>query len=229
VEAALEGYRGVEVAFLPDLVGVDVRLTVRGASPLDARSALDAAEERLGPVVEAYRIGGSGEVAGEVVSLLAGQGRTLALAESCTGGLVARRITDIPGASAVLLGGIVAYSNEAKIRHLGVDAELLQAHGAVSRPVAMAMAQGAVRAFDADCGVGITGVAGPGGGSPEKPVGTVHIAAVVGDRAEAEEWHFPEDREAVRIRSAQAALVLLLRMAGKGPVHGTVPHAPGAP
>lgn len=216
VEAALEGYDGVEVAFLPDLVGVDVRLTVRGAGALDAARALDGAEERLGPVVEAHRIPGSGDVAREVLSLLAGQGRTLGLAESCTGGLVAQRITDVPGASAVFLGGIVSYSNGAKMRHLGVEAKLLEAHGAVSRPVAMAMARGAVRAFGANCGVGITGVAGPGGGSPEKPVGTVHVAVVVDDRSAAEEWHFPEDREAVRIRSAQAALLLLLRTAGRG-------------
>jgi nicotinamide-nucleotide amidase len=217
VDTALEGVHGVEVAFLPELTGVDIRLTVRGTDAERARQALDEAEARLGPLVEEHRIGGSGDVAQEVVGLLTGRGWTLALGESCTGGLAARRITDVPGASAVLLGGIVAYSNEAKVRHLGVDPSILESHGAVSRPVALAMAHGAARAFSATCGVGITGVAGPGGGSPDKPVGTVHVAAVVDGRAEARVWHFPEDREAVRIRSAQAALVLLLRLAGRAP------------
>ena len=215
VEQAMGDLEGVEVAFLPDLKGVDVRLTVKGADGDGARAALDEAEARLGPVVARHRIPGSGEVAREVVSLLADQGRTLAVGESCTGGLAARRVTDVPGASSVFLGGMVAYANEAKVKHLGIDREVLAAHGAVSRPVALAMAQGAAAVFGADCGIGITGVAGPGGGTPEKPVGTVHIAATVGEESAAEEWHFPEDREAVRIRSAQAALVLLYRLADR--------------
>lgn len=216
VEEAFGDEGRVEMAFLPDLTGVDVRLTVRGLDPEEARRALEEAEARLAPVVEPYRIGGSGDVAREVVGLLGDRGFTLALAESCTGGLVARRITDVPGASAVFLGGIVAYANGAKIGHLGVDPELLAAHGAVSEPVGLAMARGAVRAFQADCGIGITGVAGPGGGTPEKPVGTVHLAVVAGDRTATERWCFAGDREAIRIRSAQAALVLLYRLLGPG-------------
>lgn len=216
VERAMGDPGEVEVAFLPGLEGVDVRLTVRGADHEAARAALDWAEARVGPVVAPHRIRGTGDVAQEVVSLLAEQGRSLGLGESCTGGLVARRITDVPGASAVLRGGVVAYANEAKTRHLGIDPALLEIHGAVSRPVALAMARGAATAFGADCGIGITGVAGPGGGTREKPVGTVHIAVVVGGGSRAEEWHFPEDREAVRVRSAQAALMLLYRLAGGG-------------
>jgi nicotinamide-nucleotide amidase len=212
VEKAMEGVSDIEVAFLPDLEGVDVRFTARDRDEDTAEAALDAAEERLAPVLGEYRVPGSGDVAREVVEVLTRRGWTLGLGESCTGGLVARRITDVPGASTVLLGGVVAYANPAKVRYLGVPEEVLAERGAVSAEVARAMASGAARAFEADCGVGITGVAGPGGGTPDKPVGTVHVAASVGGRVQTEAWRFSGDREAVRIRSAQAALTLLLRM-----------------
>ena len=217
VEAAMEGVPDVELAFLPDLEGVDLRLTVRDRDVEAAEAALDAAEALLGPVLEGHRIPGSGDAAVEVVGALARRGWTLGLGESCTGGLVAQRITGIPGASAVLMGGVVAYSNAAKTRHLGVSEDVLVARGAVSAEVARAMASGAARAFDARCGIGVTGIAGPSGGTPEKPVGTVHVAAAVGDRVEAEAWRFSGDREAIRVRSAQAALVLLLGMIEEGP------------
>lgn len=113
-----------------------------------------------------------------VGGLLAAEGSTVALAESCTGGLVAERLTRVPGSSAYVLGGVVAYANASKERLLGVEPELLAAHGAVSREVAEAMADGARRSFSATYGVGITGIAGPDGGSPDKPVGTVHLALV---------------------------------------------------
>ena len=208
---------GVEVAYLPDLVGVDVRLTVRDRSEADAREALAAAEELLEPVVRDYRIPGeSGDVAEAVLAALRTRGWTLGLGESCTGGLVAKRLTDVPGSSAVLAGGVVAYANQAKSSLLGVPGQLIQDHGAVSDPVARALARGAARAFGAHCGVGITGVAGPGGGTPEKPVGTVYFAVTVGERTESVRTVFAGDREAVRIRAAQAALTLLLRMVEDG-------------
>ncbi|HSG49145.1 MAG TPA: CinA family nicotinamide mononucleotide deamidase-related protein [Longimicrobiales bacterium] len=218
VEEAMAGApAGVEVAYLPDLTGVDIRLTVRDRSGADAREALEAARALLDPVVEDYRVPGeSGDVAEAVLDALRARGWTLALGESCTGGLAAKRLTDVPGSSAVVAGGVVAYSNEAKTALLGVSAETIREHGAVSEPVARALAQGAARAFGARCGVGITGVAGPGGGSPEKPVGTVHYAATVGDRTRAAHTVFAGDREAVRIRAAQAALTLLLRMVEDG-------------
>jgi len=212
VEEAMAGMSEVEVAFLPDLEGVDVRFTVRDRDEGAATAALDAAEDRVAPVLGAHRLPGSGDVAREVVDALSRRGWTLGLGESCTGGLVARRITDVPGASTVLLGGVVAYANPAKVRYLGVPEGVLAARGAVSEEVARAMASGAARAFGADCGVGVTGIAGPGGGSPDKPVGTVHIAAAVPGRVQAEAWRFSDDREGVRVRSAQAALALLLRM-----------------
>lgn len=212
-EAMAEAPEGVEVAYLPDLTGVDLRLTVRDRSPEEADAALSRAEELLEPVVGDHRIPGeSGELARAVLDALEARGWMLGLGESCTGGLVAKRLTDLPGASTVVAGGVVAYANAAKEELLGVSARELEAHGAVSAEVARALALGAARAFRVHCGVGITGVAGPGGGTVEKPVGTIYLAASVGKRAEVEHHFFPGDREAIRIRSAQAALALLLRL-----------------
>lgn len=134
---------------------------------------------------------------------------TLALAESCTGGLVTARLTDRPGASRFLVAGVVAYANEAKVELLGVAPETIAAYGAVSEQVARAMASGARAVSGADAALAITGVAGPEGGTPEKPVGTVWIAAEVGERAEAREFHFGGDRAGIREASVRASLELL--------------------
>ena len=120
--------------------------------------------------------GRSNRIEAVVVRLLKRQGETLALAESCTGGFIANQITNVPGASAVFLGGVVAYSNAAKQKFLGVRAETLAARGAVSEAVAREMAEGARKKFGADFALGVTGIAGPGGGTKNKPVGTVFIA-----------------------------------------------------
>lgn len=148
-----------------------------------------------------------------VGDLLRAAGATLTAAESCTGGLLSERVTRVPGSSEYFLGGAVTYTNELKTALVGVPAELLAAHGAVSEPVARAMAEGVRRAFGSDYGVGITGVAGPGGGSEAKPVGTVHIA-VAGPRdgeVEHRKVRFPGDRERVRWQSAQLGLEMLRR------------------
>ena len=152
------------------------------------------------------------KLAEAVVNDLSDAGKALATAESCTGGWIAKSITDVAGSSAVFGYGIVSYSNGAKESLLGVRSETLEEHGAVSEPVARQMAAGVRVRLNADLGIATTGIAGPGGGTPEKPVGTVHVAASVGDRVQAEAWRFSGDREAVRVRSAQAALTLLLRM-----------------
>ena len=145
--------------------------------------------------------------------LLSAAGRTLTTAESCTGGLVAERLTRVAGSSDYFLGGVVSYTNELKIRLLGVPAAAIAEHGAVSEPVAEAMARGVRSRYGADYGIGITGIAGPGGGSPTKPVGTVHIAlagpqdgAVVHRKV-----RFPGGRDRVRQQSAQLALDLVRR------------------
>ncbi len=194
----------------------EIRLQATAAGPEPERRArLQAMAARLaelaGDAVFATREEDTLEsVVGE---LLRRAGATLTAAESCTGGLFAQRITSVPGSSDYFLGGAVTYSNELKVRLVGVPLELLAEHGAVSEPVARAMAQGVRRALGSDYGVGITGVAGPGGGSEEKPVGTVHIA--VAGPAEDDVHHrklrLPGDRERVRRFSAQLALEMLRR------------------
>ena len=139
-------------------------------------------------------------------------GLTLATAESCTGGLVSARLTDVPGSSDVFLGGIVSYSNEAKMRQLGVSPEVLERHGAVSAEAAEAMAEGARTALGADAAVSVTGIAGPDGGTPEKPVGLVFISAVTPDRATTERIVLSGDRDAVRGRATALALHTLRRL-----------------
>lgn len=144
-----------------------------------------------------------------VVRLLESNGWTVATAESCTGGMLASRITEVPGSSRVFPGGVVNYSNEAKTDLVYVPAELIQAHGAVSPEVAEALARGASRRFCTSFGVGITGIAGPDGGTPEKPVGLVYIAIADSEGVRVEKNHFIGNRHDIRYRSAQYALVVL--------------------
>jgi competence/damage-inducible protein CinA-like protein len=144
-----------------------------------------------------------------VLDLARVRGLSLGTAESCTGGMVAARLTSVPGASDVFRGGIVAYENEVKAERLGVPLSVLDSHGAVSAQTAAAMAQGAREAVGADVAVADTGIAGPGGGSPEKPVGLVYLHASGPDADEARELQLPGDREAVRVRATAAALHLL--------------------
>ncbi|HJV29706.1 MAG TPA: nicotinamide-nucleotide amidohydrolase family protein, partial [Gaiellaceae bacterium] len=147
-----------------------------------------------------------------VLALCRARGLTLATAESCTGGLVAERLTSVPGSSDVFLGAIVAYSDEVKVTQLGVPEELIREHGAVSAEVAAAMASGARARLGADVAVGVTGIAGPGGGTPEKPVGLCYVAAETPDAARVVDFSYPSDREAVRSRAAAAALHLVRRL-----------------
>ena len=150
-----------------------------------------------------------------IAALLGPPVRTVATAESCTGGLMAARLTDRGGSSAYALGGVTAYSNEAKVALAGVPAELIERHGAVSPEVASALADGAVERFGADLGIGITGIAGPGGGTAEKPVGTVCLclAEAGGERIE-RTLQLPGGRAMVRERTTTAAMHLLLRLLG---------------
>ncbi len=145
-----------------------------------------------------------------LVALATARGVMLATAESCTGGLVAAAITAVAGSSAVLDRGFVTYSNAAKTQMIDVPADLIAAHGAVSEPVARAMAQGAVARSQAGIAVSITGIAGPGGGSPEKPVGLVHFAALgPGGLIDAEHRFGDIGRDAIRLASVRAALTIL--------------------
>lgn len=138
-------------------------------------------------------------------------GYTLAVAESCTGGLIAQRLTEVPGASSYFVEGAVTYSNEAKIRTLGVDQRLLRKHGAVSAEVAEAMAEGIRKRAKTDLGLSVTGIAGPTGGTEDKPVGLVYIALADDVRTEHRKLMLPGDRHLIRWRASQAALDLLRR------------------
>lgn len=164
-------------------------------------------EERLGNAVFSF----AGEKMEEVVGLkLAVGGYTLAVAESCTGGLVAQRLTDVPGSSKYFIEGVIAYSNDAKTRTLGVKRAVLLEHGAVSAPVAEAMAEGIRKRARTDFGLSVTGIAGPSG-SEDKPVGLVYIALADDAHIEHRKMIIPGDRQLVRWRASQAALDLLRR------------------
>jgi nicotinamide-nucleotide amidase len=163
---------------------------------------------RLGDLVVAE---GEGTMDGVLAAMLRKAGLTLALAESCSGGLIAKRITDLPGSSDYFLQGVVSYSNAAKERLLGVPADLLERHGAVSREVAIAMASGVRTTAGSDLGLAVTGIAGPAGGSGDKPVGTVFIALADKDGYQVCPCSFSGDREAIRVMTAWKALDLLRR------------------
>lgn len=183
---------------------VVVRILARG--PDAARRALEAEAEaaaRLGPALVGP---GRRTLAEVVVGLLLERGVSVATAESCTGGLLAAALVSRPGVSAVFLGGFVAYANAAKQAWLGVEPELLAAHGAVSAAVAAALARGAAARAGARLGVGLTGVAGPEGGSPGRPVGTVHLALALDGRAVQARFVFPGDRRQIQDAAVREAL-----------------------
>ncbi|MDB4913229.1 MAG: Competence-damaged protein [Gemmatimonadetes bacterium] len=210
---AIEGGVGdVGLAYLPNADGTDLRLTVRDVGADDADVLLSEAASRLRSVVADYTYGeDAADLASVVLELCRSAGVTVAVAESCTGGLLGARLTEIPGSSDVVNGGVIAYANAVKTSMLGVSPETLAEHGAVSEPVARAMATGVRRAVDAGAAMAITGVAGPGGGSEVKPVGTVWIALDFRGSVEARRYNFVGDRGEIRHRAAQAALEMLRR------------------
>ena len=191
----------------------------RGELEIDIRHRPGAEAERRALVAglverhERFVFSTDGTTIDEQVASVLRARRKIALGESCTAGLLAARLADPPGASAYLLGGVVAYSNEAKVELLGVSTELIERHGAVSPEVAEAMADGAAARFDADLGVGITGIAGPDGGSEEKPVGYVCVCAkVTGGPMIARDPVIPGDRHEIRDRTCTLALHLIRRL-----------------
>jgi nicotinamide-nucleotide amidase len=207
-----EGVGDVGLSYLPNAEGTDLRVTVRGAPPEDATRRLTAAAARLRTVVGDAVYGEDGaDLAAVVLDLCREKGLTVGVAESCTGGLLGARLTAIPGSSDVVVGGVIAYSNALKVSLLGVPSTALADHGAVSEPVVRAMASGARSATGASIGVAITGIAGPGGGTEEKPVGTVWIASDVAGDVEARRLRLIGDRTEVRQRAAQAALEMVRR------------------
>jgi nicotinamide-nucleotide amidase len=200
---------GLELGYCARIGEVEVRLAARGGGAESmVHLAEDLVRQLLGPLV--YGVGDE-SLESTLVRILTERGKTIALAESCTGGMIAHRLTNMPGASAVLKCGLVTYSNESKRNFLDVTAAALNEHGAVSEMVARQMAQGARRKCRADYALSVTGIAGPGGGSESKPVGTVYVG-LADDRGTAVEPHFnPFDRETFKWVTSQQAMDLLRR------------------
>lgn len=205
-------YENPQTTILSVLGTIEVHLQARGANEADAETALADLGDKIELALGDHIFSSGGESLEEVVGMyLVMKRKTVALAESCTGGLVAERLTRVAGSSAFFLGGIVCYSNELKTRLVGVPPELIAALGAVSKPVAQSLAEGIRRRTGASIGLAITGVAGPGGGSPEKPVGLVFIALADERSTEVRQFQFPGDRERIRTWSAVAALEMIRR------------------
>ena len=213
VEPVEEGLGPLTLAYLPSEAGVDLRLTAWALEPGEAEQRLREGIGRLRDLLGLHCYGEEqADLAAVVLEAVRRRRGHLAVAESCTGGLLGERLTAVPGASDVFVGGVVAYADRIKTELLGVPEAVLAQHGAVSEETVRAMVVGAQRAFLADCAAGVTGIAGPDGGTPEKPVGTVWLAAAAGANIRAVRRMFPGDRGEIRARAAQAALDLLRRL-----------------
>ena len=193
---------------------IELHLSTRDANPENGRRRIDAARDALVAALGDDVFSTDGRSMEQVVgAMLSERGYRIAAAESCTGGLFTSRLTDVAGSSAYVYGALVAYDNRVKARDLLVPQELLDEHGAVSEPVALAMLEGVCRATGVEVAVAITGIAGPGGGTPEKPVGTVAIAAAVpGKPADVRTHHFMGDRTMIKFWSSQAAMDRVRRL-----------------
>jgi competence/damage-inducible protein CinA-like protein len=205
-------WRGADVEIGTRASLEELTIILRGPATPEGARRLDEVEATIRSTLgdRVFGVDGPGlpEIAG---GLLRRAGLTVAAAESCTGGLAGKRFTDVPGSSEYFLGGVTAYSNEAKTTLLGVPPDILARYGAVSSEVAAAMAEGVRRLLGSDCALSTTGVAGPGGGTDEKPVGLVFVGSVVGDSTEVERLRLFGRRDQIRERAALAALDLLRR------------------
>ena len=204
------------LAFLPGVAGVDLRVTAKGLPRARAEKLASEAILKLTGRVSAYAYGeDDADLAAVVLDKCRASGLKLAVAESCTGGMLGERLTSIPGSSEVFLGGVIAYHDDVKRNMLGVRGEDIERYGAVSEQVALQMASGVRDKLGADVGVSVTGIAGPGGGTAEKPIGLVWIA-VHASEAKARRFHVGGDRAEIRQRAAQAALEMVRRALSKG-------------
>lgn len=207
-----KSYEGVETSVLFSRMEIEIHLAARSTEPDQADATLDELAKKIADALGPALFASNGETMEEIVGkMLSDRGETLSLAESCTGGLIGMRLTEVAGSSRYFIEGVVAYANEAKMRALGVSEQTLADHGAVSEQTAKKMASGMRERSGTDHAISITGIAGPDGGSDEKPVGTVFIgyAGKLGTRAV--KFVFPGDRELVRWRASQAALDYLRR------------------
>ena len=213
-EAQLPGC--IKLAYLPTPGVIRLRLTARGDEESYLQKIIDDEFFKLRTILGSHLFCGSDTtLAGALGSILTERGETSATAESCTGGNIAHEITRIVGSSVYFKGSVVAYSNEVKIRVLNVSSETLSGFGAVSRETVLQMVSGVQRLLSSDCAIATSGIAGPGGGSVEKPVGTVWIAVRYGERSEAECFCFEGDREQVIARATQSALLMLIQLMTK--------------
>ena len=206
----------IKLAYLPTPGVIRLRLTARGDEESYLQKIIDDEFFKLRTILGSHLFCGSDTtLAGALGSILTERGETLATAESCTGGNIAHEITRIVGSSVYFKGSVVAYSNEVKIRVLNVSSETLSGFGAVSRETVLQMVSGVQRLLSSDCAIATSGIAGPGGGSVEKPIGTVWIAVRYGERSEAECFCFEGDREQVIARATQSALLMLIQLMTK--------------
>ena len=207
----------IETTILATPGQIELHFSLRSDDRAAGEARLREAQAAVGAALGSDVFGTDGRSMEEIVgSLLRERGWTIAAAESCTGGLLLSRLTDIPGSSDYVAGGAVLYSNELKTALAHVPAELIRQHGAVSEPVAVAMAEGIRQQTGANVGVGITGIAGPGGGTPEKPVGTVAVAVLAGDGpARVRTFSLPGGRTQIKFNATQAALDMVRRALGR--------------
>ena len=201
VQGVLDDYPQINVAFLPRFTGVDIRLTTSD------KNTLNRLVDQISPVIQKYHFGGEGvELEDAVGSLLIKNRKTIATAESCTGGLIGDRLTNISGSSLYYKGGIVAYSNSVKEKTIGVKKETLDSAGSVSEETALEMARGIRNKLNADIGLSTTGIAGPKGGTKEKPVGLVYIAISYNSGEKVYRFTFTPYRKTNKLMTSQAAL-----------------------
>jgi nicotinamide-nucleotide amidase len=200
-------YPDTETTILSSPTGIQLHPRIWSDDAAKAEKLLDEIVERMALALGEHLYSMSGESLEEVVSRALTENRsTIAVAESCTGGMLAERLTNVPGSSNYFVGGVVCYANELKTALVGVPPELIESKGAVSTEVALALAEGIRKRTGATLGVGVTGIAGPGGGTPEKPVGLVHIS-IADERGPRERaFRFPGDRDRIRIQASQTAL-----------------------
>lgn len=192
---------------------IELHISIRAASADVAQRALDEATGQVRGVLGKDVFSTDGRSLEAVVGdMLAERGMRVAVAESCTGGLITSRLTDVPGSSRYVEQSVVVYANEAKTALAGVAPDLIEQYGAVSEPVALAMAEGIRSRAGSDIGLGVTGIAGPAGGSPEKPVGMVVVAAATVSRSRSRVFHFFGERSLVKFQASQAALDMIRRM-----------------
>jgi len=210
IEKLIDPKEEIKIAFLPGYLGVDIRLTTESRDKNQAQVKIDEFEQKIREVLGTYIYGVDEQTLEEVVGkLLLERKKTIAVAESCTGGLISARFTNISGSSKCFERGVVTYSNEAKTELLNVPKEIIEKYGAVSEEVAILMAEGVRKLAKTDYGLSVTGIAGPTGGTPQKPVGLVFIGFAHENDSFSQKFLFGEDRKSNRERASQAALNLV--------------------